>query len=223
MEQSVAALQSPPPSTPDYRALTPPTPRAERLAVLWTLLTLAIALFLGWALMLAVTTRTATFSDDQISLQYPAQWTAGADDEGNAVLRNLTSASLRFEERVTVVHAEAPSSGLPAASPLAEAATAWTLSRSQLLPSFRNLATADGLTVAGQPAMRVDYAYVADPTAALGRPGVPVVVRGSDYLFLVGDQMHVISGQSAEANWSTFEKTLAKIVASVRLNPAPAP
>ncbi|MCS6844291.1 MAG: hypothetical protein NZ528_08215 [Caldilineales bacterium] len=223
MEQDATALQRLTQPTLDYRALTPPTPRAERLAVLWTLLTLALALFLGWALMLAVNSRTATFSDPQLSLQYPAGWAAGTDDEGNAVFRNLGSESLRFHERITVIHAEAPSSGLPAASPLAEAATAWTLSRSQALSSFRNLATVDGLTVADQPAIRVDYAYVADPTAALGRPGVPVVVRGSDYLFLVGNQMHVISGQATEADWSAFEKTLAKVVASVRLNPAPAP
>lgn len=205
------------PAQIDSRSLTPPTRRAERLAVLWVFLTVAVALLLGWALMTAVKGRTVAYSDGQISLRYPAGWVATQDEDGNAVLRNPASASPAFGERLMVVHMAAPSSGLPAASPLAEAVTAWTLSRSQVLSSFRNLATVEGLTVAGQPAMRVDYVYIADPAAELGRPGVPVVVRGSDYVLLVGDQMTVLGGQAVDASWEAFAPVLTRIVESVGL------
>ncbi len=203
----------------DVRSLTPPTRRAERLAVLWVFLTVAVALLLGWALMTAVTGRTVVYSDGQISLRYPAAWVVGQDEDGNTLMRNSASASPAFSDRMIVIHMPAPSSGLPAASSLAEAVTAWTLSRSQALSSFRNLATVDGLTVAGQPAMRVDYVYIADPAAELGRPGVPVVVRGSDYVLLAGDQMTVLAGQAADAGWEAFAPLLARIVASAGLEP----
>lgn len=204
----------------DARSLTPPTRRAERLAVLWVFVTVAVALLLGWALMTAVTGRTAEYNDGQVGFRYPAAWVAAQDEDGNAMVRNPSSASPLFSDRVVVVHAPASRSGLPAASPLVEAATAWTLGRSQALDSFRNLATQDGLTVAGQPAMRVDYVYVADPAAELGRPGVPVVVRGSDYILLAGDDMTVLAGQAADTGWEAFAPTLAQIVDEVRLEPA---
>jgi hypothetical protein len=220
MEQAEALTQGITPPQIDVRSLTPPTRRAERLAVLWVFVTVAVALLLGWALMSAVTSQTAEYNDGQIAFKYPARWVVAQDDDGNAMVRNPASPSPLFSDRVVVVHAPAPSGGLPAASPLAEAATAWTLRRSQSLDSFRNLATEDGLTVAGQPAMRVEYVYVADPAAELGRPGVPVVVRGSDYILLTGDDMTVLAGQAADASWEGFAPALARIVNEVRLEPA---
>lgn len=217
MEQVQTTLNKVARPTIDKRAITPPTAQAQRLSVLLVLATVAVALLLGWALKAAVQGRTAAYSDDQVSFRYPATWVTAQDDLGNAMVRNPNSASQVFNDRVLVSHDTAPKSGLPGGSPLADAATAWTLNRSQILDTFRNLATQDGLTVAGQPAIRVDYAYVADPQAALGRPGAPVVVRGSDVLFLVGDQLIVISGQADATQWAGFQPRFSKIVDTVAL------
>lgn len=217
MTQEQVALSDARRAAADVRALTPPTPRAERLSVLLVLATVAVALLLGWALKAAVQGRTSLFSDGVVTLAYPAAWVASQDEEGQALLRNPRALSSLFAEQVRVTHRPRPTGGPPGASPLAEATTAWTLSLAQELNSFRNLATEEGLTVDGQPAMQVTYAYVADPAAALGRPGIPVVVRGSDTILVVGDTMTVLTGQAAQENWAAFEPVLAKVIASVRL------
>lgn len=202
----------------DSRTLTPPTAGAQRLANLLVIVTLAVALLLGWALKTAVEGRTQTYSDDQITFAYPATWVVDQDLDGNPMLRNPQSASRLFNDRVVVIQGDVPSSGLPAGSPLVDAATSWTLKRSSALDSFRNLSSEDGYTVAGQPAIRVNYAYVADPAAVLGRPGVPIVVKGSDLVIITGDRLTVLSGQSREADWAAFEPRFLKILEGVTLS-----
>jgi len=194
--------------------LTPPTTRALRLSNLLVLATVAVALLLGLALRAAVESRTSQYADTLVRFKYPARWIVAQDEDGNPAVRNPNSASKLFNDRVVVTHTAVPSSGLPGGSPLAEAATAWTLSRSASLDTFRNLATTDGLTVAGQPAIRMDYVYVADPAANLGRPGVPIVVRGSDYVLITGDQLTVLTGQANSASWDEFEPSFTRIMNS---------
>lgn len=195
-----------------------PTAGSQRLANLLVIVTVCLALLLGWALKTAVEGRTQTYSDDQVTFAYPATWVVDQDMDGNPTLRDPQSASRLFNNRLVVVHADVPSSGLPASSPLADAATAWTLKRSSALDNFRNLSTEDGYTVAGQPAIRVDYAYVTDPAAALGRPGVPIVVKGSDLLIITGDRLTVLSGQSREADWAAFESQFLEILENAALS-----
>lgn len=204
----------------DPRALTPPTASAERTANLLVLIVVALALGLGWGLKVYVDSRTAIFSDPVLAFAYPATWVTDQDDDANPMVRNPHSGPTLFNSRLAVIHSAAPKSPLPDGSPLADAATAWALKRSTALSTFRNLATLDRdpatdqpLTLAGQPAIRVDYAYVADPGTALGQPGIPIVVRGSDYVTLIGDQLTVLSGQASADSWQAFEPQLRKIVA----------
>ena len=218
MEQTQAAATSRPRIDP--RALTPPTARAERTANLLVLLVVALALGLGWGLKVYVENRTATYSDPTMAFVYPVTWVTDQDDDGNPMLRDPQSGPTLFNDRLVVIHAAAPRSTLPGSSPLAETATAWALKRATALSTFRNLATLDRdpntdqpLTVAGQPAIRVDYAYVAEPGTGLGQPGVPIVVRGSDYVTLNGDQLTVLSGQASADHWQAFEPQLKKIIA----------
>lgn len=218
MEQTQAAAPSQP--RVDPRALTPPTAGAERTANLLVLLVVALALGLGWGLKVYVQNRTATFSDPAVTFVYPVTWVTDQDDDGNPMVRNPQSGPTLFNDRLIVIHGAAPKSGLPGSSPLADAASAWALRRATALSTFRNLATLDRdpttdqpLTVAGQPAIRVDYAYVTEPGTSLGQPGVPIVVRGSDYVTLNGDQVTVLSGQATADHWLTFESQLKKIIA----------
>ncbi len=217
-------MEQTPAATPriDPRALTPPTASAERAANLLVLLIVALALGLGWGLKVYVEGRTTTYSDSFLAFAYPATWVADQDDDANPMLRDPNSGPTLFNNRLVVVHSAAPKGTVPDGSPLADAATAWALKRSIALSTFRNLATLDRdpitdqpLTVAGQPAIRVDYAYVAEPGTALGQPGLPIVVRGSDTVLLDGDQMTVLSGQASADSWQTFEPQLRKIIAGV--------
>jgi len=215
MESTDATLSATVQPTIDPRALTPPTAQAQRVANLWVIATVAVALLLGWGLMAVVTGRTASYQDAHVAFHYPATWVVDQDDLGNPMVRNPQSATKLFNDRVLVIQGEMPRGGLPGGSPLNQAATAWTLNRSKVLSTFRNLTSQDGLTVAGQPAIRVDYAYVADPASALGRPGIPVVVRGSDYLLAVGEKLLVISGQGDAQHWDAFQPQLQRIIDSV--------
>jgi hypothetical protein len=207
----------------DHRALTPPTAGAERAANLLVLLVLALALGLGWGLKVYVESRSATFSDQTVTFPYPATWVLDRDDDDNPMVRDPNAGPALFTNRLVVIHSPAPKSTLPGSSPLADAATAWSLKRAIALSTFRNLATLDRdpttdqpLTVAGQPAIRIDYAYVAEPGAALGQTGQPIVVRGSDYVVLNGDQLTVLSGQANAEQWQAFERQLHKIIAGVQ-------
>lgn len=220
MEQTQTAAASQ--TRIDPRALTPPTAGAERTANLLVLVVLALALGLGWGLKVYVENQSADFSDPSLAFAYPATWVADKDDDDHAMVRDPNGGPTLFNNRIVVIHSPAPTSSLPGSSPLADAATAWSLKRATALSTFRNLATLDRdpttdqpLTVAGQPAIRVDYAYVAEPGMALGQTGVPIVVRGSDYVILSGDQLTVLSGQASAEHWQTFEPQLGKIIASV--------
>ena len=51
---------------------------------------------------------------------------------------------------------------------------------------------------------------------ALGQPGVPIVVQGSDFVTLNGDQLTVLSGQASADQWQAFEPQLHKIIAGVK-------
>jgi hypothetical protein len=207
----------------DPRALTPPTAAAERAANLLVLVVVALALGLGWGLKVFVENRTAIYNDPTLTFGYPATWVTDTDDDDNPMVRDAKSGSTLFNNRLVVVHTAAPKSGLPDGSPLADAATSWALKRANALSTFRNLATLDRdpvtdqpLTIAGQPAIRVDYAYVAEPGTALGQLGVPIVVRGSDFVTLNGDQLTVLSGQASADQWQAFEPQLHKIIAGVK-------
>ncbi len=217
MEQLEATLDNFTQPVLDQRAMTPPTRRAQQIANLLVIGVLIIALLLGWWLMVSVESRTSVYSDPTIRFAYPAGWVAGQDADGNPLLRDPQSASQLFNSRIVIIHSEPAGRGLPGSSPLAEAATAWTLGRSASLDTFRNLSTEDGYSVAGQPAIRVDYAYVADPAASLGRPGLPIVIRGSDLLILTGDTMTVLAGQTRSGDWAGFESQFLEIVAGATL------
>ena len=221
MEQTQAAATDQPRIDP--RALTPPTAGAERAANLLVLFVVALALGLGWGLKFYVENRMATYSDPAVTFSYPATWVTDKDEDDYPMVRDPKSGRTLFNDRLVVIHTAAPKSNLPTGSPLADAATSWALKRATALTTFRNLATLDRdpvtdkpLTVAGQPAIRVDYAYVAEPGTALGQPGLPIVVRGSDFVTLNGDQLTVLSGQASAEQWQAFEPQLQKIIAGVK-------
>jgi hypothetical protein len=53
--------------------------------------------------------------------------------------------------------------------------------------------------------MLVTYAYVADPTREQGALAAPVVAQAQDLLFVVGDQLVVVTMAADAANWDEEE------------------
>lgn len=210
--------------TPTYadslesRLPLPPTPRAERIANLLVWVVVALALLAGWLLKTYWVERPITYNGRGMDIPYPSAWVADKDEDGNPMLRDTLTGPVLFNNRVTLIQSDAPASSLPGSSPLVDAATAWSLKQSKSLTLFRNLATLESdpntgkpLTLAGQPAIRIDYAYVADPAAELGQVGAPVLVRGSDYVTIAGNTLTVLSGQASSEEWERFEAQFTHI------------
>lgn len=195
-----------------------PTTGSERIANLMVWMVVALALLSGWLLKTYWVERPITYNGRGMELPYPSTWVADQDEDGNPMLRDRVKGPVLFNNRVTLIQTAAPANTMPGGSPLLDAATAWSLKQSKALAMFRNLAmlendldTGEPLTVAGQPAIRIDYAYVADPAAELGQVGMPIVVRGSDYVTVSGNTLTVLSGQSSTEEWERFEAQFTQI------------
>jgi hypothetical protein len=104
---------------------------------------------------------------------------------------------------------------LPQGQRLMDAATTWTLGRMSALREFHDLGTEEA-TINGQPALRVNYAYVADPPVGMGAASLPIVVQASDTVVVQGNQFFVFSSVS-DASQDKDTAALARVLTSVRL------
>lgn len=185
----------------------------EQRALLWVILTVAIGLLLGLALKTSVAGRSSSFAapDGALTLNYPSVWVLGNASEGTILTvsdqRSPTEFSSTFAVRTR---------SLPQGQALIDAATGWSLSQSGSLREFSGLGSQQ-TTLAGQPAIRIDYAYVAPPAAGAGLATIPVVVRASDTLVVAGQRVLVFS-MAADANhFDAYAAQFQAILSSVKL------
>ena len=192
----------------------PERPRAddESRQALAVLVVVAVGLLLGWLLMMSIENRSVSFrsADGTISLSYPTTWLTSKVDDGMLlnVADPVTAGALRPSLKVYV-------RPLAQGQRLMDAATTWTLGRMSALREFRDLGT-ETTTVNGQSALRVSYAYVADPPAGLGPASLPIVVQASDTIVVQGNQFVVFSA-AGDASQDKDASALANVLASVKL------
>lgn len=192
----------------------PPAPgelRRNDLAVLLVVI-LALALGLGvrgWALNAS---RAFALGDDLPTLRYPRGWrTSQSETFLFQALDPLSPSS--FDARVEVrLHDHA------AAEPLELARAAWGIQRGQALLAYRELA-AEPLTVQGEPALLIHYAYIADPTRASGVTGLPVVVEAQDLLFLQAGKLVIVTVAADATEFAAAERDFDLVFASLDLQP----
>lgn len=192
----------------------PPAPGELRRNDLAVLLVVLLALLLGlavrsWALGAS---RSFALGEDLPTLRYPLGWRTSQTETFAFQALNPHSPS-HFDARV-----EVRVSSRPAAEPLDLARAAWSIQRSQDLLAYRELA-AEPLTVQGEPALLIHYAYVADPTRASGVTGVPVVVEAQDLLFLRFGKLVVVTVAADATEFATAERDFALVFASLGLEP----
>jgi hypothetical protein len=194
----------------------PEKPRAgeeQRLNIL-VVLTVIVALLLGWALKANVESRTSSFTglSGALSVKYPATWLVGRPENDQTILTVFdprSPASLHPTFSVTV-------RPMPKDQRLLDAAMSWTLSRNTDLRAFQDLGT-EQTFLDGKMAVRLDYAYIADPPPGSGPATLPIVARGTDILVTQGDQLVVLSGVSDANFYEEYNPRLAEIFKSVRL------
>lgn len=188
-----------------------PRPGEHDRSALAVFLLLLVGLALGWAVKASIEGRTASFGalDGALTLSYPAVWTAGTGDGALLSVTDRQAASV-FNPVFAVY-----SRDLAEGKRLIDAATAWTLGRVSQLPEFRDLGTEETM-LAGRAALRINYAYVAEPPAGAGRATLPIVVLAADTIVVQGKGYLVFSSAS-DASAGEVDPRLSSIMASVKL------
>jgi len=153
--------------------------------------TLVAALAVGTGLQSWVTSRTNTATSGRVSLAYPAAWVRG-NERGTVISVSDVRSGGLFGTRAAV--REVPKRELlgpdSAAGSVADAATAWSLTRGQGLLAYRVLDVAPA-KVHGQDAYQLQYAYLA--TAPGGATSMPALMRAVDTLVASGDRFYVLT------------------------------
>ena len=142
--------------------------------LVWLLV--AVMLGIGLIAKTVVVNRATTFSDSNVSVSYPAGWTA-LDRQGETELLNVGEQfdSGLFPARFVLLQMPVTAISTNAQS-LGDFGLKWSDRGSRDLLAYKVL-DIEPIKVRGKDAVRVDYVYVADP--ALATPNsIPVVARG---------------------------------------------
>jgi hypothetical protein len=161
------------------------------------LLTVAVALLLGWLIQSAVLGRMQTAAVGSSSVTYPARWVATTESGAAFAAADLNFGGI-FAPRVSVRQVAKselmPPEGLPAAREwsLVDAATAWSVQRGAELAGYRILAI-ERTQVQGQEAARVEFAYLAEAPQGSASGVLPAVMHAVDTLVTSGEQVHILT------------------------------
>ncbi len=181
--------------------------------LVWLLV--AVMLATGLLTRTIVVGRQETLQQGNVTLRYPAGWTVlPAEDAfdvanvGEGMEAGLFPARVRVQQMpVTEVSTSAPTLG--------DLALKWSNRQSEALLGYK-VFTIEPTTVQGQDAVKLDYAYVAEP--AMSTPNsIPLVARGEDILLRQGDIVTVISLVAGTEDFDRQVGTLRRILSSLVL------
>lgn len=193
----------------------PPKPQrgeAQR-SLLWVILITVAALVLAIALRNAVESRSTAFTaaSGAVSLRYPSAWVLGTASDGTLLAVSDPHSPSSFRSLITV-----RTRALGQGQQLIDAATAWTLSQSRALREFQDLGS-EPAVLAGKPAIKLSYAYVAPAPPGAGLSLLPVVVRATDTLVTAGNQVIIVGVASDAAHYKSYADLLQRTLASVTI------
>jgi hypothetical protein len=176
----------------------------------------ALCLLGGLALMLSVTTRTATFQDEAtpLRLQYPADW-IGVDTLQIVSLRVADPTSPgAVKTSLTVEQRELD----PAAPPTLQTLLDRRVEERQQLMGYQFLDEAE-TTVGGARAMVSEFAYVVQPIDEARRASLPVVVRAQEYIVVTGAQSYYFTLAAPDGRFEAARPEFDRIMGSVVVQP----
>lgn len=183
------------------------------------ILTVAIALLIGWFIQASVVNRMETASAGNISISYPASWTR-ASEEGALLSASDRMGSGTFGPRISlrqVPRADlVPTNSGSAAPSIADVASAWSIQRGTGLVGYRVLKI-ERKTLGGREAVDVTYAYLAE--GGLGAAGtvLPQVMQAVDTLIATGDQIDILTFATAGDEFARSSDLHQRVLASWRL------
>lgn len=170
---------------------------------------LVIALILGWVVKTLAESRTITYNDGAIRIQYPDGWFK-AQASAPALLQVEDKWARPFR---TTLRLEKRPLSPDAPKPLALLQQTLTLERARNLTAYRVLETEESVPIGSYTALHVTFAYVeTNPDPFMET--VPVVMHGEDYIIPDGNQAYVFTLTAAEANYAQAQRSLQNFVRS---------
>ena len=178
-------------------------------------LTVIVLLSIGLIAKTVVVNQTATFSEGNVAVRYPADWTPISTDAPGTVLSVGESfAGGLFPARFAIQQMPAADISRNAQS-LGDLALKWSDDQAKVLLGYRVLEI-EPTQVRGKDAVRIDYAYVAEPAFAAA-DAMPIVARGADILIREGDAVTVLNLLSSADAFDGLGATWDRIAGSVEL------
>ena len=194
----------------------PEKPRAgeeQRLNIL-IIITLIVALLIGWVIKTNIEgrTRSLTALGGALTVRYPETWVTGQSTDETTLLTVSDPRSAAAINPTFTVQAIP----MPQNQRLLDVATNWALSQSRVLREFQDLGT-EQTFVNGLMAVQLNYAYIANPPVGSGPSVLPIVAHANTTLVAYGDQLLIFSAVSDANLYDEYGPRLAKIMASVTL------
>lgn len=180
--------------------------------LVWAVVVLLLAV--GLVVRTTVIHRSAEFSKGDLSVRFPADWAPlGAADDALLDVGVSFDAGL-FPPRLTVRQMRAAEVSAGSQS-LGDLALKWADRHAKDLLGYKVLSI-DPIQLHGSDAVRMDYAYVADPMMPTPN-SIPVVAHGADVLVRQGDRLVVITMRADAGEFADLEATWARILDSLEL------
>jgi hypothetical protein len=177
--------------------------------------TVAVLLAIGLITRAVVLNRQTTFSEGNLSVSYPADWTPISSDTPGALLSVGQGFSGElFPARLVVQQMPATDISRNAQT-LGDLALKWSDDQSKDRLGYRVLSI-EPTQVRGQNAVRIDYAYVAEPAFATPDT-MPIVARGADTLILIGDTVTAVTTVASADTFDELGATWDRMLGSVEL------
>ena len=189
--------------------------RRDRWSDWAVVLVFALALALGWGVMVYAQGQRESFTDaaSGLTVAYPHGWLVKGDDRLAFQVLNPVASGFRTTYQVRVWPISAAE---PLTSSLGAILTDASLSRAQQGTAYRLLDIAEGRAVRGQPAMEAEYVYVVEGNDLFVQQ-LPVLVRGLDVARTLGDRAFVFSLLASQDDFDRAEPAFRDFVETAKL------
>ncbi len=181
--------------------------------LVWALVILMLAV--GGLVGTVVERRTVTVKAGEIALSYPAGWVNMGTGEPFEVLRvGEPFETAIFPAQISVRQMPVAEVSTTAQT-LGDLALKWSARQTQDLTGYKVLSI-EPAQIQDQEAVKVEYVYVAEPPMA-GPEGIPVVVRGADYLIRQEETLTVVTFSAGADAYERQTAIWARILAALKL------
>jgi len=171
-----------------------------------------VALLLGWALKVSAENKTLSYSNEGVTVHYPAGWLL---DEKAGFIVKVSDPNSGLFRTTYIVQQELLDTGVSEMAALTSLVNNVSLSRAQTTTAYK-LFQVDEVQVRGKSAVKATYVYVETKPDPF-RETVPVVVEGMDYAFVEGGKAYIFTLLAAEPDFAAAEGRFVAFLESAEI------